>query len=54
MPSHHAEPNGIHDVSPVMASDDNVENAQLNRNGDELDDDDDPESKRRYVSQICA
>ncbi|XP_026392855.1 WRKY transcription factor SUSIBA2-like isoform X1 [Papaver somniferum] len=47
MPSHHAEPNGIHDVSPVMASDDNVENAQLNRNGDELDDDDDPESKRR-------
>ncbi|OVA15113.1 DNA-binding WRKY [Macleaya cordata] len=50
--SYHVEPNGTPDRSPVTASDDNVETAQLSRNVDELEDDDDPESKRSRKTDI--
>ncbi|KAJ4980583.1 hypothetical protein NE237_031420 [Protea cynaroides] len=47
--SHQIEPNGTHELSPVTASDDDVEGTatQSNMIDDEVDDDDDPESKRR-------
>ncbi|XP_043692090.1 probable WRKY transcription factor 20 [Telopea speciosissima] len=55
--SHQIEPNGTHELSPVTASDDDVEGtaAQSNRIDDEVDDDDDddPESKRRKKDIGC-
>ncbi|XP_042489998.1 probable WRKY transcription factor 20 isoform X2 [Macadamia integrifolia] len=53
--SHQIEPNGTHEFSPVTASDDDVEGAaaQSNRINDEVDDADDPESKRRKMDIGC-
>ncbi|KAF8414224.1 hypothetical protein HHK36_002224 [Tetracentron sinense] len=47
--SYHIEPNSTLELSPVTASDGDVEGAVTHSNwvGDEVDDDDDPDSKRR-------
>ncbi|XP_010252692.1 PREDICTED: probable WRKY transcription factor 20 isoform X2 [Nelumbo nucifera] len=54
--THHIEPNGTPELSPVTVSDDDVEGAvgYSNRVGDDFDDDEDPESKRRKKDIGCV
>ncbi|KAJ4976665.1 hypothetical protein NE237_001771 [Protea cynaroides] len=53
--SRQIEPNCTHELSPVTASDDDVEGAAAQSNRiDEVDDDDDPESKRRKKDTGCS
>ncbi|XP_058081902.1 WRKY transcription factor SUSIBA2 isoform X2 [Magnolia sinica] len=48
---HQIDPNGTPELSPISASDDDIEGVapRSNKIGDEVDDDDDPESKRRKM-----
>ncbi|KAL5987967.1 hypothetical protein ACLOJK_035729 [Asimina triloba] len=48
---HQMDPNVTPELSPISASDDDIEGAAVrsNKTGDDVDDDDDPESKRRRM-----
>nr|DAD20277.1 TPA_asm: hypothetical protein HUJ06_021740 [Nelumbo nucifera] len=54
--THHIEPNGTPELSPVTASDDDIEGVvgYSNRIGDDVNDDEDPESKRRKKEIDCV